>query len=181
MLYPKRHAVEDQIINKVALSGLITLDMEEHYPPGERVLYDIKDNLFMGLILKEKDFRAFLKEHDWAQYSGKNVAITCSEDAIVPMWAYMLLAVHLEPYARTVVFGTVEDLEKKLFDDILNSFDWEPYRDARVVVKGCSDKDIPPYVYVEITRRLRPLVKSLMFGEPCSTVPLYKQKPLNRA
>ena len=181
MLYPKRHAVEDQIINKVALSGLITLDMEEHYPPGERVLYDIKDNLFMGLILKEKDFRAFLKEHDWAQYSGKNVAITCSEDAIVPMWAYMLLAVHLEPYARTVVFGTVEDLEKKLFDDILNSFDWEPYRDTRVVVKGCSDKDIPPYVYVEITRRLRPLVKSLMFGEPCSTVPLYKQKPLNRA
>ncbi|MBX2953718.1 MAG: DUF2480 family protein [Leadbetterella sp.] len=173
--------MEDQIINKVALSGLITLDMEEHYPPGERVLYDIKDNLFMGLILKEKDFRAFLKEHDWAQYSGKNVAITCSEDAIVPMWAYMLLAVHLEPYARTVVFGTVEDLEKKLFDDILNSFDWEPYRDARVVVKGCSDKDIPPYVYVEITRRLRPLVKSLMFGEPCSTVPLYKQKPLNRA
>lgn len=173
--------MEDQIINKVALSGLITLDMEEHYPPGERVLYDIKDNLFMGLILKEKDFRTFLKEHNWAQYSGKNVAITCTEDAIVPMWAYMLLAIHLEPYARTVVFGTPEDLEKKLFDDVLNGFDWEQYHDARVVVKGCSDKDIPPYVYVELTRRLRPLVKSLMFGEPCSTVPLYKQKPLSRA
>lgn len=181
MLYLKRQAVEEQIINKVALSGLITLDLEEYYPSGERVVYDIKDNLFMGLILKEKDFRTFLKEHNWEQYTGKNVAITCSEEAIIPMWAYMLLAIQLEPYARTVVFGSLEDLEKKLFDDVLNTFDWEQYRDARVVVKGCSDKQIPASVYVEVTRRLRPLVKSLMFGEPCSTVPLYKQKPLTRA
>lgn len=173
--------MEEQIINKVALSGLITLDLEEYYPSGERVVYDIKDNLFMGLILKEKDFRTFLKEHNWEQYTGKNVAITCSEEAIIPMWAYMLLAIQLEPYARTVVFGSLEDLEKKLFDDVLNTFDWEQYRDARVVVKGCSDKQIPASVYVEVTRRLRPLVKSLMFGEPCSTVPLYKQKPLTRA
>jgi len=173
--------VEEQIINKVALSGLITLDLEEYYPSGERVVYDIKDNLFMGLILKEKDFRAFLKEHNWEQYTGKNVAITCSEEAIIPMWAYMLLAIQLEPYARTVIFGSLEDLEKKLFDDVLNTFDWEQYRDARMVVKGCSDKQIPASVYVEVTRRLRPLVKSLMFGEPCSTVPLYKQKPLTRA
>lgn len=181
MLYLKRQAVEEQIINKVALSGLITLDLEEYYPSGERVVYDIKDNLFMGLILKEKDFRAFLKEHNWEQYTGKNVAITCSEEAIIPMWAYMLLAIQLEPYARTVIFGSLEDLEKKLFDDVLNTFDWEQYRDARMVVKGCSDKQIPASVYVEVTRRLRPLVKSLMFGEPCSTVPLYKQKPLTRA
>lgn len=180
MLYLKRQTLEDQIINKVALSGLITLDMEEHYPSGERVVYDIKDNLYMGLILKEKDFRTFLKEHDWAQYTGKNVAVTCSEEAVVPMWAYMLLAVYLEPYAKTVIFGGPEDLEKKLFEDMLNTFHWEQYRDARVVVKGCSDKQIPTYVYVELTRRLRPLVKSLMFGEPCSTVPLYKQKPLTR-
>lgn len=173
--------MEDQIINKVALSGLITLDMEEYYPSGERVIYDIKENLFMGLILKEKDFRAFLKEHNWEQYTGKNVAITCSEEAIVPMWAYMLLAVHLEPYANTVVFGSLDDLEKKLFEEVMNTFDWEQYRDARVVVKGCSDRQIPPYVYIELTRRLRPLVKSLMFGEPCSTVPLYKQKNLSRA
>lgn len=173
--------MEEQIINKVALSGLITLDLEEYYPSGERVVYDIKDNLFMGLILKEKDFRAFLKEHNWEQYTGKNVAITCSEEAIIPMWAYMLLAIQLEPYARTVIFGSLEDLEKKLFDDVLNTFDWEQYRDARMVVKGCSDKQIPASVYVEVTRRLRPLVKSLMFGEPCSTVPLYKQKPLTRA
>ena len=96
------------------------------------------------------------------------------------MWAYMLLAIHLEPYANRVVFGTLEDLEKKLFDDVLSTFNWEQYRDARVVVKGCSDRQIPPYVYVELSHRLRPLVKSLMFGEPCSTVPLYKQKPLNR-
>lgn len=177
LLYLKRIALEEQIINKVALSGLITLDMEEHYPSGERVIYDIKDNLFMGLILKEKDFRAFIKDHDWEQYSGKHVAITCSEEAIVPLWAYMLLAVHLEPYASTVIFGDAEDLEKKLFDQLLSTFDWEVYRDARVVVKGCSDKQIPAEVYVEITRRLRPIVKSLMFGEPCSTVPLYKQKP----
>lgn len=166
----------DQIINKVALSGLISLDLEEYYHPGERVVYDLKDNLFMGLILKEKDFREFLKGHDWSQYAGKNVAITCSEDAIIPTWAYMLLTLHLRPYAHSVVFGELKDLEEKLFFDAIRSINPEDYRDARVVVKGCSKHPVPTAAYVEITQRLQPFVKSLMFGEPCSTVPLFKKK-----
>jgi hypothetical protein len=165
----------EEIINKVAKSGLISLDLEEHYHSGERVIYDLKDNLFMGLILKEKDFRAFLKNHDWAQYSDKNVAITCSEDAIVPTWAYMLLAIQLEPYANALVFGSLADLETKLFYDVIAQLDIEQYRDARVVVKGCSKQPVPTAAYVEITRKLSPVVQSLMFGEPCSTVPLYKR------
>lgn len=173
--------MEETIVNKVALSGLLSLDLEELRHPGERIVYDIKDNLFMGMILKEKDFRAFLKEHDWQQYSEKNVAITCSEDAIVPTWAYMLLTLHLEPYANMVVFGSLEDLEKKLYDEALKDLDVSQYQDARVVVKGCSDNSIPTYVYSEVSRLLKPIVKSLMFGEPCSTVPLYKQKTLARA
>lgn len=172
--------MEDTIVNKVAQSGLVSLNLEEYYHPGERVVYDLKDNLFMGIILKEKDFRTFLKEHNWSQYAGKNVAIICSEDAIVPTWAYMLLGIYLEPHAHMFVFGTLEDLEKKLYEEALNNLNLEQFKDARVVVKGCSDNAIPPYVYVELTRRLKPIVKSLMFGEPCSTVPLYKQKVISR-
>ncbi|MCY7351325.1 MAG: DUF2480 family protein [Cytophagaceae bacterium] len=166
---------EELIINRVAKSGLVTLDLEEYYHPGERVVYDLKDNLFMGLILREKDFREFLKTHDWTQYTGKNVAVICSEDAIVPTWTYMLLAVHLEPYAHTVVFGNRAELENKLFYEAINRIDPEAYRNARVVVKGCSKVPVPTAAYVEITRRLRPVVQTLMFGEPCSTVPLYKK------
>jgi Protein of unknown function (DUF2480) len=168
--------MEAEIINKVANSGLISLDLEEYFHPGERVIYDIKDNLFMGLMLKEKDFRAFLKENDWSVYSGKNVAIICSEDAIVPTWAYMLLAIQMEPYANIVVFGGLEDLEKKLYEVALNQLDLEQFKDQRVVVKGCSNAKIPTSVYVDLTIRLKPIVKSLMFGEPCSTVPLFKNK-----
>jgi len=125
--------------------------------------------------LKEKDFREFLKTHDWTQYAGKNVAIVCSEDAIVPTWAYMLLAVQLEPYAHTFVFGDLKDLEEKLFLEALERIDPAAYRDARVVVKGCSKVPVPTAAYVELTRRLRPVVQTLLFGEPCSTVPLYKR------
>ncbi|MCU0470208.1 MAG: DUF2480 family protein [Arcicella sp.] len=167
---------EELIINKVANSGLITFDLEDLYHRGERVVYDLKDNLFMGMILKEKDFREFLKNHDWTQYAGKNIAITCSEDAIVPTWAYMLLTLKLQPVANLVVFGTLEELENKLFFDALNKVDVETVRGARVVVKGCSKVPVPTAAYVEITRLLQPVVQSLMFGEPCSTVPLYKRK-----
>jgi hypothetical protein len=166
---------EELIVNRVAKSGLVTLDLEDYFHPGERVVYDLKDNLFMGLILKEKDFREFLKTHDWAQYAGKNVAIVCSEDAIIPTWAFMLLAVHLEPYAHAFVFGDVLALETKLYDEAIAQIDVEQYRDARVVVKGCSKVPVPTSAYVELTRRLRPVVQTLMFGEPCSTVPLYKR------
>ena len=167
---------EELIINKVINSGLITFDLEDLYDKGERVVYDLKDNLFMGMILKEKDFREFLKSHDWSQYAGKNIAITCSEDAIIPTWAYMLLTIKLQPVANSVVFGTLEELENKLFFDALQKVNPEEYRGARVVVKGCSKVPVPTAAYVEITRLLQPVVQSLMFGEPCSTVPLYKKK-----
>ncbi|OYU64727.1 MAG: hypothetical protein CFE22_17260 [Cytophagaceae bacterium BCCC1] len=168
--------MDAEIVNKVANSGLISFDLEDYFHQGDRVVYDIRDNLFMGLILKEKDFREFLKTKDWTEYSGKNVAIICSEDAIVPTWAYMLLAIQLEPYSNMVVFGNLEDLEKKLYEQALNALDLEQFAGQRIVVKGCSNSKIPTYVYVELTRRLKPIVKSLMFGEPCSTVPLFKNK-----
>jgi hypothetical protein len=166
----------NEIINKVATSSLIQIDLENFYPQGERILYDLKDNLFQGLILREKDFRAFLKEHDWANYQNKHVAITCTADAIVPTWAYMLLAAHLEPFATTVVFGTLETLETELFRKTLEKLDLETYKDAKIVIKGCSKNEVPLSAYVEIMRLLRPIATSIMFGEPCSTVPLYKKK-----
>ncbi len=168
--------MQEEIVNRVASSGLISLDLEDYYHPGERVIYDLKDNLFMELILKEKDFRDFLKTNDWSVYAGKNVAIICSADAIVPTWAYMLLALQLESFANCVVFGNLKDLEKKLFQNALNQINLEQFRDARVVIKGCSKVEVPTEIYVEISRKLKPIVKSLMYGEPCSTVPLYKRK-----
>ena len=168
--------IQEEIVNKVALSGLVSLDPASFYPPGDRVLYDIKDNLFQGLILREKDFREFVKEHDWTQYQGKNVALTCTADAIVPTWAYMLLANRLAPYARDVVFGDKEVLETVLFEKALAGMDVEQYRNQRIVIKGCGDVEVPAAAYVELTKKLTPVVKSLMFGEPCSTVPIYKKK-----
>lgn len=171
--------METGIVNRVASSGLVTLDLEAYYHPGERVVYDLKDNLYMGLILKEKDFRAFLKEHNWSQYQGKNVAITCTEDAIVPVWAYMLLTLQLQPYANLVVYGSLNELEDKLYAEAIAQINPEDYRDARVVVKGCSKVPVPTTAYVELTRKLKPVVQSLLFGEPCSTVPLYKRPKAN--
>ena len=167
--------MEAEIINRVARSGLVTLDLEDYYHPGNRVVYDLKDNLFMGQILREKDFREFLKTHDWSQYAGQNVAVTCSEDAIIPTWAYMLLAVHLQPFANMVVFGSLNDLNEKLYFNAIARVNPADYQDARVVVKGCSKVPVPTAAYVELTRVLRPVVAALMFGEPCSTVPLYKR------
>lgn len=171
--------MESEIINRVTKSGLITLDLEDYYHHGERVVYDLKDNLYMGLILKEKDFRDFLKIHDWTQYEGKNVAITCSEDAIIPTWAYMLLTLHLSPYAHAVVYGSLAQLEEQLFYEAINKIDFSQYQGARVVVKGCSKYPVPTAAYVKIAQQLQPLVQSLMFGEPCSTVPLYKKAKLS--
>ncbi|WP_207426465.1 DUF2480 family protein [Pedobacter sp. SYSU D00535] len=168
--------IQENIVNKVAQSGLISFDLADFYPAGERIVYDIKDNLFHGLILKEKDFREFIKEHDWSQYQGKHVAITCSTDAIVPTWAYMLLANRMSPFAATVVFGDLTALETVLFDRVLTSLDVEKYRDERIVVKGCGEIDIPVSAYVELTARLTKVAKSIMFGEPCSTVPIFKRK-----
>jgi hypothetical protein len=165
----------EEIINKVENSGLITIDLGELYLPGDRVLIDIKDQLFQELILREKDFREFIKLHDWSQYKDKYVALNCSADAIIPDWSWMLLASALEPYAKKIVFGSIEVLETVLFDEILFRFEIEKYRDARIVIKGCGDKPVPKSAYIELTRKLRPLVKSIMYGEPCSTVPVYKK------
>ena len=166
----------DEFVNKVANSGLITFNLEDYYDRSERVLFDIKDCLFMGLILKEKDFREFIKAHDWSQYSDKNVAITCTEDAIVPTWAYMLLAIALEPYAKKVYFGNLNEVESLLFSEKLNSIDISIYKDARIVIKGCGEKKLPINAHVQLTTLLKPFAKSIMYGEPCSTVPLYKSK-----
>ncbi len=168
--------IQENIVNKVAQSGLVTLDPAAFYPEGERAVYDIKDNLFMGLMLREKDFREFVKTHDWSQYNGKNVAVTCTADAIVPAWAYMLLANKLAHFAREVVFGNEDVLETVLFEKSIAKMDVEQYRDQRIVLKGCGDIPVPVSAYVELTKKLTPVVKSLMFGEPCSTVPIYKKK-----
>ena len=164
----------DEIVNRVSASGLITFDLETFYQSGERILLDIKDQLFQGLILKERDFRDFVKAHDWKQYQDKFVAITCSTDAIVPTWAYMLIATALRPYARLFFFGSLERLEEKIFEQQLIDVDWQEFKNKKVVVKGCSKVEVPVSIYLEVVRQLQPLVSSLMFGEPCSTVPLFK-------
>lgn len=165
----------NEIVNRVASSSIRTFDLEELYVPGERVLLDIKDQLYEGIILKEKPFRDFIKSHDWSRYEGKLVAITCSEEAIIPTWAYMLLVSALQPFVKSVVFGSLEDLEAKLFYDALSKIDWQQFQDVRVVLKGCSKVDVPMAAYVEATRLLRPHAVSIMFGEPCSTVPVFKR------
>lgn len=168
--------IQETIVNKVAASGLLTVDLETYFPQGERVVYDIKDNLFHGLILREKDFRAFVKEHDWTQYQDKYVGIICSADAIVPTWAYMLIANQLEPYATDVVFGDLETIDVLLYDRVLSQLDMEQFRDQRVVVKGCGDLKLPAHAFVKFTHLLSKVAKSIMYGEPCSTVPVFKRK-----
>jgi hypothetical protein len=167
--------MENEIINKVSQSGLITIDLEEYYLPGERVVFDIKNLLYEGLILREKDFREYIKNKDWSEYQDKYVSLICSADAIVPTWAYMLIAMHLEPYAKKVVFGDLETLETILYNETLGKINPDDYKDARIVVKGCGKLPVPKSAYVEIMRILRPVAKSIMYGEPCSTVPLYKK------
>lgn len=168
--------IQEKFVNKVAASGLITLNLEDYFHKGERLVYDIKDNLFHGLMLKEQDFRAFIKEHNWEQYQDKNIAITCSTDAIVPTWAYMLLANKMKPFANEIVFGSLETLEAVLYSKAFAQIDLQSFANERVVIKGCADIEVPVTAYVEITALLTPIVKSLMYGEPCSTVPIYKRK-----
>lgn len=168
--------MQETIVNKVAESGLITLDLEMFYPKGEIVTFDLKDFLFMGLILKEKDFRAALLAQDWEVYRDKYVAVTCSADAIIPMWAYMLVSSYLQPVAKDLVVGDEKTLLNTLFVKKLAQFNGEEYLDKRVVVKGCGDTPIPETAFLEITNKLRPFAKSIMYGEPCSTVPVYKKK-----
>jgi Protein of unknown function (DUF2480) len=168
--------MESAIVNKVAESGLITLDLEKFIPQQEIVAFDLTPFLFRGLILKEKDFRESMQSADWSKYSGKAVAVFCSADAIIPAWAYMLVSVMLSGIANSVYAGTPEELEKNLFLENLKKIDTAEFIDKRVVVKGCGDKQIGVFAYLEITSLLQPVVKTLMYGEPCSTVPVYKKK-----
>ena len=168
--------MSEAIVNKVAGSGLITLDLEAYLPGGEFISFDLKDHLFMGMILKEKDFREALKNLDLSLYKEKNVALFCSADAIIPLWAYMLVVARLEPVAKDIYVGSVDEMYKHLFLRNLSLVDASTFAGQRIVVKGCGDKDIENYAYAEITRVLRPVAKSIMYGEPCSTVPVYKNK-----
>lgn len=167
---------EDIIVNKIAQSGLITFDLETLAPKNPITVWDIKDQMFQGLILREKDFRTFVKDHDWTQYADHNVAITCSSDAIVPTWAYMLLANRLEPYAAEVMFGDVNALKSMLFRKAIDKLDETKFEDAKILVKGCSDEKMPEDAYVYFTTKLSKLAKSIMYGEACSSVPVFKRK-----
>lgn len=168
--------MSEPFINKVAESGLITLDPEKYYPREETALFDMKDHLFMGMILKEKDFREALKNLDWSVYSGKHVALFCSADAIIPVWAWMLVASYLQPVAKEMIMGDEKELHRQLFLKNIDSIDIHEFTDKRVVIKGCGETPIGDFVYMELTKKLRPVVKSIMYGEPCSTVPVYKKK-----
>lgn len=164
------------LVNRVAQSGIITLNLEDYYPQGECIDFDLKPFLFHGLILKEKDFRQALDELDWEAFAGKNLLVFCSTDAIIPMWAYQLVAIHAQPYAAQIVFGTFEQFLAIHYYKALAQIDLEPYHGQRIVIKGCGDKPVPAAAYMELARLLRPVAKSIMYGEPCSTVPLFKQK-----
>lgn len=168
---------EEQIVNRIAKSGLITLDLEKILPPAEdRALLDIKPFLFKGLIVKEKEFREGLMQHNWQQYEGKYVGVWCSTDAIVPQWAYMLITTYLSPLAKMTVFGGEGERDQMIASAVIRSMDVKPFDGQRVVVKGCGEGPVTTAAYLEITGKLLPVVKSLMYGEPCSTVPIYKRK-----
>lgn len=168
--------VSEEIINKVAQSGLLNLDLEDYYPREEIIVFDLKPLLFMEMILKEKDFRAALQSIDWSSYQDKILAVTCTADAIIPAWAYMLVAVAAEPYAKNIVFGNRKTALQQALLTNLRSIDINQFTDKRVIVKGCGDLSIEGFAYMEIARLLRPVVKSILYGEACSNVPVYKKK-----
>jgi len=165
----------ENIINKVTESGLVEIDLEKYYPQGEILVFDLKSYLFMELILKEKDFREALKQHDFTTYRDKLVAVICSADAIIPVWAYMLVASYLQPVAKDMILGDPAFLRQTLFLRNINAIDIAAFKDKRVVIKGCGDLEVGPFAYLEITKLLRPVAKSIMYGEPCSTVPIFKK------
>lgn len=165
-----------EIINRVTNSKLKTFDLEEIYPEGKRVLFDVKEWLFQGLVLKEKDFRASVKNHDWTQYKNSFVAVSCSVDAIIPSWAFMLVASELTPFANKVVIGDLELLETVLYQELISFIDLKEFVNSPVIIKGCANKPIPNSAYAFLIEKLQPIATSILFGEACSTVPLYKSK-----
>ena len=165
----------DEILNRVANSKLKTIDLEDFYPKGERTVIDIKNWLFHEQILKETDFREHLKNHDWSQYKNHFVALTCSSDAIIPSWAYMLITTYVSPFAKKIVVGNLGALETSIFQELIATFNVEEFLEKLVIIKGCSNKPIPETAYIQLIEKLQPVVKSIMFGEACSTVPLFKK------
>jgi hypothetical protein len=166
----------EPFVNKVAESGLISLDLAQYIPNNDIVIFDIKPYLFMELILKEKDFRASLAAIDWTEYENKIVGIFCSADAIIPMWANMLIVANLTPYAKSIYFGDENKTRELVLFEAIQNLDSSSFIDQRVVVKGCGDTPIGESAFIAITQKLTPVVKSIMYGEPCSTVPVYKKK-----
>ena len=168
--------MSEEIINKIAQSALTTIDLKSYFPVEKVVVFDLKPLLFMEMIIKEKEFRTSLTETDWNTYQNKRVTVTCSAEAIIPMWAYMLVTSYLQPVATEVLFGTAEEATQQIFLRNIKSINSNDFLDKRVVIKGCGDLGVGPFAYLEITQKLRPVVKSIMYGEPCSTVPIYKKK-----
>lgn len=168
--------MKEEIINRVANSKLKVIDLEDHYPDGKRFSFDIKDWLLEGLVLREKDFRVSVAEHDWSQYKDCYLALYCSTDAIVPDWAYMLISIQLQEYSKLTVIGTLEELESIIYTSIISELDLTLYKDMPVIIKGCSHKPVPANALVLLSQRLKPIAKSIMFGEACSSVPLFKRK-----
>lgn len=171
--------MDTPLVNRVAQSGLITLNLEDFYPESEIINFDLKDFLFQDLLLKEKDFRQSMKEHNWDAYQGKVLCVSCSTDAIIPVWAFMLVSSLAGPIAKTVFVGTEGEYLKHHYYTVLDQINYEQYVDAKIVIKGCSNRPVPASAYARLTEALKPHVKSIMYGEPCSTVPIYK-KPLKR-
>ncbi len=168
--------MQDDIINRVANSKLITINLEDYYPKGKRVLFDIKDWLFEGFVLREKDFREQVKQYDWSQLKDSYVALTCSSDAIIPAWAFILISINLEPFAKKIIIGNLELLETSIYQDVLNNLDVSEYNGKPIIIKGCSKKPVPQNAYIMLANKLKPVAKSIMYGEACSSVPLYKNK-----
>jgi len=165
----------EEIVNRVANSDIITLDLEDYFQAGDRIQIDIKQNLFQGMVLREKDFRDYIKQTDWSKYKGTFVAVHCSEEAIIPTWAYMLLTSNLEPFASGIVYGDLKALEQYLFQESLSKIDAKEYEGKKIIIKGCGHIPIPEFAFVELTRILRPYAYSIMYGEPCSMVPIFKR------
>lgn len=166
----------DEIINRVAQSKLVVIDLEDFYPQGKRVLFDIKDWLYEGLVLREKDFRKHVADHDWSQYQNQYVALICSTDAIVPAWAYMLITIELASYSKKSIIGDLNTLETSIYQNIINDLDLNSYQDKPVIIKGCSNKPVPDNAYILLAEVLKPVAQSIMYGEACSSVPLFKKK-----
>ncbi len=168
--------MSEEIVNRVANSKLVVFDLEDFYPRGERVLFDISQWMLDGIVVREKDFRERANAHDWSRYSNCYVALHCKTDAIVPGWAYMLISLHLAPFATKVTLGTMEDLENVLFTEIIQQMDFSEYQDKPIIIKGCANKPIPENAYVLLAQKLQPFARSIMYGEACSSVPLFKRK-----